>query len=598
MTPTVRWMLGLALAGACGLGAACQQAPPASEPQRLFADSPTTWVPPLPQLRVASDETLAVFGQGQWLQLVDLETGRQDDDLKIGDLDAVSDVAFRHDGTIVRRGTKAGATGWFLDAATSPLSGLPPDANVRWSPTNGEVALYRTTERRVARLGPIADLRRVQLEQDIQSIEWSHDGRAVVALVTDEHGSASLLRIDRFDAGVETIASDLDAPLRAASLELRPDDRAVYLPLASDGALDVLARHDPDADRNLDIYELELATGTRSARVVNPMDDLSPRVAGEHLYWTRVEYHQSIVAIPSAGGDAHLVAEAGQIPYWSHDGRLVGYTVGLPRASDAPLNMDVDVIEVDADARPVAEPRRLVDGFHEDFTPAWSPDGRWLAVHSHRSQTPVPFYHGEGVTDDMYLRRADASTSEEIRLTDFGWEMGMGDWSPDGRQLVFAGWEQGGTAGIGVPWIVTIDPESGQAISTERLELPEPLRSATLVSWSPVANEIAIENDEGDERHSIWILDLEDGSAEQVVEYDCDTYGGLDWTPNGQTIVYAARADGRYQLFAVPRSGGIPSKLSEDGGNLMQPQVSPDGRWIAATRVEFTRELWRGARQE
>ena len=195
---------------------------------------------------------------------------------------------------------------------------------------------------------------------------------------------------------------------------------------------------------------------------------------GDHLYWTRVEYHQSIVALSSEGGDTHLVAESGQIPY-CHDGRLVAYTVGLPRAADAPLNMDADTIAVDADARPISEPTRVV-------------------------------------------------------------------------------------------------------------------------AWSPVGDEIAIENDAGDGRHSIWILELAGGSAELVVEYDSDTYSGLDWLPDGQTLVYAALADGRYQLFSVSSSGGVPERLSDDPGNLMQPQVSPDGRWIAATRVAFTRELWRQRR--
>ena len=132
-------------------------------------------------------------------------------------------------------------------------------------------------------VGETASLRPIELERDVRAFEWSHDGRSLFVLGTDERGSASLVRIALPDGGVETVADELDAPLRAAALEVRPDERAVYLPLASAGALDLLARHDPDADRDLDIYELSLTTGARVPRVDSPMDDLSPRAVGDHL---------------------------------------------------------------------------------------------------------------------------------------------------------------------------------------------------------------------------------------------------------------------------------------------------------------------------
>lgn len=172
----------------------------------------------------------------------------------------------------------------------------------------------------------------------------------------------------------------------------------------------------------------------------------------------------------------------------------------------------------------------------------------------------------------------------------------MADWSPDGRRLVLVSWEKGGAPGVGTPWIVTVDLDSGKALAIEPVPLPDELRTARLVAWSPVAEELAIENEEGDGRQSIWILDLDSRQVQKVVEYDSDTYSGLDWTPDGQTIVYSARSDGRFQIFEVPRTGGSSRRLSDDHGNLMQPQVSPDGRWIAATRIEFTRELWRQKR--
>ena len=99
--------------------------------------------------------------------------------------------------------------------------------------------------------------------------------------------------------------------------------------------------------------------------------------------------------------------------------------------------------------------------------------------------------------DDVFLRSASVAPAEEIRLTSFGWEAGPADWSPDGRRLVFCSWEKGGPAGISYPWIVTIDPQSGKPLRTERLALPPPLKTADEAVWSPDGADLAIEENTG-----------------------------------------------------------------------------------------------------
>jgi Tol biopolymer transport system component len=71
--------------------------------------------------------------------------------------------------------------------------------------------------------------------------------------------------------------------------------------------------------------------------------------------------------------------------------------------------------------------------------------------------------------------------------------------------------------------------------------------------------------------------------AEKLIDYKSSTSGGLDWTPDGKTIVYAAFAGERLQIFSVPRSGGPPRQLTDDSANLMHPQVSPDGERVITT---------------
>jgi Tol biopolymer transport system component len=85
-----------------------------------------------------------------------------------------------------------------------------------------------------------------------------------------------------------------------------------------------------------------------------------------------------------------------------------------------------------------------------------------------------------------------------------------------------------------------------------------------------------------------------DGSeGRKRVEYDMKTYGGLDWTPDGRSLVYAALAGGRMQIFAVGAREGDPRPLTREAAHLFQPQVSPDGRLIASTRLRQAKEIWR-----
>ncbi|MGH7713797.1 MAG: TolB family protein, partial [Gemmatimonadaceae bacterium] len=51
--------------------------------------------------------------------------------------------------------------------------------------------------------------------------------------------------------------------------------------------------------------------------------------------------------------------------------------------------------------------------------------------------------------------------------------------------------------------------------------------------------------------------------------------------------------EGRPQLFSISAAGGTPKQLTGDNGSLLHPQVSPDGRHIAATRIVQSKEIRR-----
>jgi Tol biopolymer transport system component len=112
-------------------------------------------------------------------------------------------------------------------------------------------------------------------------------------------------------------------------------------------------------------------------------------------------------------------------------------------------------------------------------------------------------------------------------------------------------------------------------------------------AWSPSGKEIAIEESVGGGRQRLWVISADGRRGRKAVDYLMTTYGGVDWTPDGETLIYSAVDGERMQLYSVPAKGGVPRKLTTDQQNLLHPQVSPNGKLIAATRLLQRKELWR-----
>lgn len=589
----------LVTAGVFGV-AACVQAPVATAPsgsEVIHSHHATTWFEEYfaRATSVSPDGRRLVFESGGRATLIDAQHGALPMEAWAG-VDEVTGVVIRPSGDVAVRGRRGAAGGWYERDRAGTLRSIDVSASAIpiWS-EDGEAIAYQepTGAQWMLHLITRTGRRVVPMPMRAQAIVWYPDASALLVMMPESAGLASLHRMNANSGEMRLVASQLDAEQGRGTVAVAPDGRRAYVALASAEVPVPEERHDPRADRDLDIYELDLATGERRVVASTTGDDANPLFVGGSLVWTSTRVDASVVALAAEGGEPHQVVAGAQAPTWHPNGRQIGYFFGDWRVADWALNWDGGVVQVDSAARPASLPGPLIVGYHEDFPPVWSPNGRWFAYHSHRSARPVASYAEPGATDDIYLRAAGAPVAEEIRLTTFGREAGSPDWSPDGTRLLFTSFDRTEGTNHSYPFVVVLDTASGRATSSGRLPLPSGPSGAEMVAWSPSGEEIAIEEAMGGGRHALWVVRSDGTGARKLVDYPMRTYGGVDWTPDAKTLIYSALTGNRMQLFAIPATGGIPRRLTSAHAHLLHPQVSPDGRWIAATRLTHTIEVRR-----
>lgn len=270
------------------------------------------------------------------------------------------------------------------------------------------------------------------------------------------------------------------------------------------------------------------------------------------------------------------------------DGNKIAFVAQRHRtAEDGPGSPFNDIWMLD---KRDGEPNRFTWSARNDYSPAWSPGGKWLAFLSNRDGAPQVF-------------RIPVDGGEAHRVTNAPTGVRSFQWSPDGKQIAFVSQDP-------VPEEVQREHKAGRdwnvvdqqhrtirlhAVDLTAKETREVVRNDISVwnySWSPDGRQIALIGTnlptiDASYYGDLYLVDAQGGDASLFVELPGKT-GPVSFSPDGRYIaIKNARGDGREPIdggiFLVPKEAPEWSSVIEDF-----PGTVTSFGWVNNNEIWFT----------
>jgi TolB protein len=194
------------------------------------------------------------------------------------------------------------------------------------------------------------------------------------------------------------------------------------------------------------------------------------------------------------------------------------------------------------------------------MSPSWSHDGKRLAYVSFESRKPVVYVH-------------TLATGQRKAVANFKGSNSAPAWSPDGHTLAVA---------------LTLEGQSQiYLISSDGNGSPKRVSSSTSIDTEPVftpdGRNLYFTSDRGGSPQ-IYRMPVAGGDATRIT-FTAPYNVSPRVSPDGDSLAYVSRRDGRFLIVLRNLSSGHEQVLS-DNGREESPSFAPNGRWVMyATQV-------------
>lgn len=299
-----------------------------------------------------------------------------------------------------------------------------------------------------------------------------------------------------------------------------------------------------DRDGDFDIYlmntEGENLVNLTADEAINGVPDWSPE-ARAFVYLTEQEGGSlGVYTMAIDGSDSRQLvgepsANAGP-PRWSPDGGLIAFGAGEIDAESGAL-IQADIFVVDADGENL---RNLTNSASLDRFGDWSPDGRHIVFSSN-------------IDGNLAVYTIEVATGETTRLTDPAYVSATPDWSPDGNRIAYLSERDGDVE------IYTMDTGGG-----DQVRLTESPGPDAFPRWSPDGTRIAFVSFR-DGNPELYAVSAAGGTATNLTrEPGSDApQGSFTWSPDGTQLLFHTDREGDLDIFVMDANGDNPRNLTQ-----------------------------------